>query len=419
MGEQGKWQLAEKFFRELEAEQLDLMAKEAAASGGRQHGGAGPTPSAAAVEPATAASPAPVAAFPGMTQHLDQSDAPGANPEAIAAAAAAVAALAAHQQALVAASGGAAVPLDFALLQQLAAQMALPAVSTAAADEDTEAGESFIDVASAAAEAVLATPRGGSPDQQLQLPADMQQQQQQHGASFFSYFSGASVFKPAASFDDGLQPVGQQLSSSGSPSSVADAAAALARRSPFAREQQAPAGPLGAAWTSDNAASRGLSLHLTELTAPAASKASTAAPGAPAAQPKLKPLPKGRGPVNEVVCGALMLAYERAGKWQEAVGMLERARTLGKPPFLATPSSLLPREGPCAWTIAACPAPPPAALTRPLTRRLPLLPVPQALPPTPSCTTRPSRLWARPARWMLPSSSSSRCLPPMLCPTRR
>ncbi|KAL4443011.1 hypothetical protein ABPG77_008502 [Micractinium sp. CCAP 211/92] len=332
MGEQGKWQLAEKFFRELEAEQLDLMAKEAAASGGRQHGGAGPTPSAAAVEPATAASPAPVAAFPGMTQHLDQSDAPGANPEAIAAAAAAVAALAAHQQALVAASGGAAVPLDFALLQQLAAQMALPAVSTAAADEDTEAGESLIDVASAAAEAVLATPRGGSPDQQLQLPADMQQQQQQHGASFFSYFSGASAFKPAASFDDGLQPIGQQLSSSGSPSSVADAAAASARRSPFAREQQAPAGPLGAAWTSDNAASRGLSLHLTELTAPAASKASTAAPGAPAAQPKLKPLPKGRGPVNEVVCGALMLAYERAGKWQEAVGMLERARTLGIAP---------------------------------------------------------------------------------------
>jgi len=30
------------------------------------------------------------------------------------------------------------------------------------------------------------------------------------------------------------------------------------------------------------------------------------------------------------VCGALMLAYERAGKWEEAVNVLERARKLGK-----------------------------------------------------------------------------------------
>lgn len=36
--------------------------------------------------------------------------------------------------------------------------------------------------------------------------------------------------------------------------------------------------------------------------------------------------------VNEVVCGALMLAYERAGKWQEAVGVLRRARMMGIPP---------------------------------------------------------------------------------------
>ncbi|KAF5830188.1 TPR-like protein [Dunaliella salina] len=39
------------------------------------------------------------------------------------------------------------------------------------------------------------------------------------------------------------------------------------------------------------------------------------------------------GPVlNEVVCGALMLAYERAGKWQDAVGVLQRARSLGLKP---------------------------------------------------------------------------------------
>lgn len=36
--------------------------------------------------------------------------------------------------------------------------------------------------------------------------------------------------------------------------------------------------------------------------------------------------------VNEVVCGALMLAYERAGKWQEAVAVLTRAVALGIEP---------------------------------------------------------------------------------------
>lgn len=43
------------------------------------------------------------------------------------------------------------------------------------------------------------------------------------------------------------------------------------------------------------------------------------------------PAPSGAaGPMlNEVVCGALMLAYERAGKWQDTVGVLQRARALG------------------------------------------------------------------------------------------
>ncbi len=36
--------------------------------------------------------------------------------------------------------------------------------------------------------------------------------------------------------------------------------------------------------------------------------------------------------VNEVVCGAMMLAYERAGMWAEAVGVLGRARAMGLKP---------------------------------------------------------------------------------------
>lgn len=44
------------------------------------------------------------------------------------------------------------------------------------------------------------------------------------------------------------------------------------------------------------------------------------------------PHPHPGGVLNEVVCGALMLAYERAGKWQEAVGVLLRALNLGIAP---------------------------------------------------------------------------------------
>jgi hypothetical protein len=36
--------------------------------------------------------------------------------------------------------------------------------------------------------------------------------------------------------------------------------------------------------------------------------------------------------VNEVVCGSLMLAYERAGKWAEAVNVLNRAKAIGVQP---------------------------------------------------------------------------------------
>eukprot|EP00798_Chlamydomonas_sp_ICE-L_P012469 gene12469-15676_t len=50
------------------------------------------------------------------------------------------------------------------------------------------------------------------------------------------------------------------------------------------------------------------------------------------------PLRRGKAPqagekiLNEVVCGALMFSYERAGKWEEAVRVLDRARALGLKP---------------------------------------------------------------------------------------
>lgn len=55
-----------------------------------------------------------------------------------------------------------------------------------------------------------------------------------------------------------------------------------------------------------------------------------------------------KGMVNEVVCGAMMLAYERAGRWQNALGMLERAERLGIAPntvMLNTALSALAKAG--------------------------------------------------------------------------
>ncbi len=56
--------------------------------------------------------------------------------------------------------------------------------------------------------------------------------------------------------------------------------------------------------------------------------------------------------LNEVVCGALMLAYERAGRWQDAVGVLQRARSLGLRPntvMLNTAISAAGKVRPC-WS---------------------------------------------------------------------
>lgn len=329
MGEQGKWQLAERFFRELEAEQLEMMAKEAAAADvaasrrqlaaamdGAAAGASGPESAAllAATQWLQAAAAAPaqgpaVSAFPGMNKQLPTgtaaaSDAVGSNPEAIAAAAAAVAAMAAaHQQ-----------------------QQQLAAAAAAAAEEDSD-GLGL--VAARAAEQVLATPRS-SMSVEVGSPASTSSADSA-AAPFFSYFSGAAAAKPAGgSF---VQPA-----EASSPSSVTDAAFASAfgpQHQQAAAAAAAASGQPAAAWTNDNAAVRGLSFHLDDVQGapaapplPAAAVAGNAVPAA--GLTILRPLPKGRGPVNEVVCGALMLAYERAGKWQEAVAVLDRARTLGE-----------------------------------------------------------------------------------------
>eukprot|EP01025_Chloroclados_australasicus_P053141 TRINITY_DN6228_c0_g1_i1.p1 TRINITY_DN6228_c0_g1~~TRINITY_DN6228_c0_g1_i1.p1 ORF type:complete len:748 (+),score=53.60 TRINITY_DN6228_c0_g1_i1:173-2416(+) len=50
-------------------------------------------------------------------------------------------------------------------------------------------------------------------------------------------------------------------------------------------------------------------------------------------------------PVNEVVCSALMLAYERAGKWEEAIKVLSRARNMGVEPNVVMFNTALSAAG--------------------------------------------------------------------------
>lgn len=64
----------------------------------------------------------------------------------------------------------------------------------------------------------------------------------------------------------------------------------------------------------------------------AAAEAATSANRGSAAASASRPRQPSSAVVNEVVCGALMLAYERAGKWEEAVRVLQRARRLGIEP---------------------------------------------------------------------------------------
>lgn len=136
----------------------------------------------------------------------------------------------------------------------------------------------------------------------------------------FSYFStpgvGGETIKAGANCDAAVSP--------------SSTVAAAAHSPDFSPTSPAAVTMAASAWTAENAAMRGLQLDFkSALHAAPAGRVNGAVSGADGtARPR--PLPKGRGIVNEVVCGALMLAYERAGKWEEAVNVLERARKLGK-----------------------------------------------------------------------------------------
>ena len=278
MGDQGRWSLAEQLYKTLEAEQLGLMQREAEARASLD--GAPPAPEAAEAQ---------ISAFPGMRRGVTTPVAATSSTSAIAAAAAAVAAYAAAQQ-------GAPIHslFDGGLMGQMLALTLDPEALAAAQLELDEQG-----VVSSAVEAVLsseesqgseaAPPEGGA------APGPT-----------FSYFSGV---EHGSSRAEGGSQSGASSPEAGSP---------VAPSTPDA--QPGGGGGGGMAWTSENAAVRGLQLHLSASDALAAGAAAAA---------KLTPLPKGRGPVNEVVCGALMMAYERAGKWEEAVNVLARARAIG------------------------------------------------------------------------------------------
>ena len=123
--------------------------------------------------------------------------------------------------------------------------------------------------------------------------------------------------------------------------------------SPATPHQSSPQSSGRPTWTSDNAATSGLqfspeasqpkpssnsqsSYSATQqpavpacLTPSGSQGAKGSSNGAPARWPldtraaemKAKPVQaqgrSGKGPINEVVCGAMMLAYERAGKWHQ------------------------------------------------------------------------------------------------------
>lgn len=271
MGEQGKWALAEQVFSELEREQLTLMRREAELEANSAVSGLTQGLSHAVAVPSAASSSA------GSVMSITDVYSPPAvssSSEAIAAAAAAVAALAAAQR-------------SSALHAQHAQQLGLqPADDTESLQETRDAAgvvtQSLGQVLDAELDAASVASGSASPLSAASSSSPF---------SAFSYFTGAVV--PSAS--------------------------------------EAAASAVGAAWTSENAALQGLQLQLS-LSDWSSAMVMPLPPAGEAATLRLKPLPKGKGPVNEVVCGALMLAYERGGKWEDAVAVLGRARTLGITP---------------------------------------------------------------------------------------
>ena len=61
-----------------------------------------------------------------------------------------------------------------------------------------------------------------------------------------------------------------------------------------------------------------------------------------------------RSALNEVVCGALMVAYERAGRCDDAVGVLDRARALGITPNVVMHNTALAALGRAGRVAEAC-----------------------------------------------------------------
>ncbi|GAB4820675.1 hypothetical protein N2152v2_007721 [Parachlorella kessleri] len=305
MGEQGKWALAEQVFSELEREQLSLMQREAELEAGSPLGGLAqhaPLPPVNVTSNALSGlvSPASVAAFPGMGRSAATSAAGEVTSSsgAIAAAAAAVAALAAAQRS--SASGS----QSDSPLSSCSASVNLGPASAGILQpaDDTESVQETHDAAGVVTQSL---------GQVLGAELDAASVAGDAGSSCAAESAAASPF----SYFGGLAPVAEPLGVQ----------------------------PVGGAWTTENAALQGLQLQLS-LTSwaaaglmpelPAASAAAAVAKAQPNVVPalRLKPLPKGKGPVNEVVCGALMLAYERGGKWEDAVTVLGRARALGIQP---------------------------------------------------------------------------------------
>lgn len=161
-------------------------------------------------------------------------------------------------------------------------------------------------------------------------------------------FSSAS--SPRGSLDFGNVPtaLAEEVLSSGSPrlgatlpdsipgqSNVGSPPAPGSPFSFFSRSAATPAESQAVnIWTTDNAAISGLDARFTaqeEVSSPvAAAVVSSAVPVADSATVARNMA--NRGPLNEVVCGAMMLAYERSGCWQQAVNLLQRARNLGIDP---------------------------------------------------------------------------------------
>jgi pentatricopeptide repeat protein len=324
LGDHGKWKLAEKLFGDLEEEQLSIMqaeaAKEAATTAAT---GIGPSSSAtapSAMEHGFAASSA-VGARRSTATHAEETDDGTESPEERSAAAALVA---------------------------RTAELALGAL-----EEPFSPGTAASSSASSRFEALL---------EERTSPSNIVGGARHHASTAhatpgFSYFSSASADGAAATPTSAQstaikdkQPVSDTTTGSLSPSSMLDRQGG--KEDGIAQPFD---GAASAVWTTENAAIRGLHLDL-NLHATTAATLSTRLPGQEvgpsislnvwnvnkdaattaahditntARATPIRAPPKGRGVVNEVVCGALMLAYERAGKWQQAVGVLDRARALG------------------------------------------------------------------------------------------